>query len=74
MKTNPLNPEGVTRYLTTTEVAELLRSSERTIRRLCEEGALDSFRVGKRKLLIPWQSVGSYIRRGIETMAGAVDE
>lgn len=60
-----------TKYLTTAEVAELFRVSERTIRHMVADCKLLGFRVGQRKILIPYHSVRSYIKNGIEEMQGA---
>jgi excisionase family DNA binding protein len=49
------------RQLRTDQVAPRLNCSERTVRRLCEQKILFSFKVGRRKWLIPESAIRDYL-------------
>jgi excisionase family DNA binding protein len=52
--------DGRTGALTIPEAAEALRVSEATVGRLLRDGALDSVKVGARRV-IPWPAIEAYL-------------
>ena len=48
-------------YYNTSEVADILRMSERNIQKLCRDGKLGSTRTGK-SYLIPQESLDEYLK------------
>lgn len=67
------NPRGYTSFSTVNEVAEVLRVSHMTIRRLIDAGVLPAFRVGS-AVRIPTRAVWDYLEDNrVETEWAAHD-
>lgn len=66
---------GDERILTVAEVADRLRLSENTIRRMCEGGDFDMvFKAGDRQWRIPAASIETYIKQRQAQQEGRRDE